>query len=141
MDNIDAMIENVMQNDIYVPQEFEQAILTAFDSKKNHSYANIIIKIISTISAFIAITAGIVFAKDISNWINNIFNPKTTSKGVIQMAESGYIQDTNMDYVTNNDTGVKISNILNSDSNNKEDQIIMLWYNACLDFPLYNDNL
>ena len=117
MDNIDAMIENVMQNDVYVPQEFEQAILTAFDSKKNHSYANIIIKIISTISAFIAITAGVVFAKDISNWINNIFNPKTTSKSVIQMAENGYIQDTNMDYVTNNDTGVKISNILMDDYN------------------------
>ena len=39
------------------------------------------------------------------------------------------------------DYDLKISNILNSDSNNKEDQIIMLWYNACLDFPLYNDNL
>ena len=38
MVNIDAMIENVMQNDIYVPQEFEQAILTAFDRKKNHIY-------------------------------------------------------------------------------------------------------
>ena len=39
------------------------------------------------------------------------------------------------------DYDLKISNILNSDSNNKENQIIMLWYNACLDFPLYNDNL
>ena len=39
------------------------------------------------------------------------------------------------------DYDLKISNILNSDSNNKEVQIIMFWYNACLDFPLYNDNL
>ena len=51
------------------------------------------------------------------------------------------------------DYDLKISNILNSDSNNKEVQIpcqtltfyhcppIILWYNACLDFPLYNDNL
>ena len=31
--------------------------------------------------------------------------------------------------------------IINFDSNNKEVQIIKLWYNVCFDFPLYNDNL
>ena len=117
MDNLDTIIENTIQNEIYVPQEFEQAILTAFTTKKNRIHSNIIIKLISAISAFIAITAGVVFAKDISKWINNIFNPETTSKGIIQMAENGYIQDTNMDFIESNDISIKIHNILMDDYN------------------------
>ena len=118
MDSIDNVIENVMQKQIYEPQEFEQAILTAFETKKHRViHSNIIIKFISLISAFIAITAGVVFAKDISKWLNNIFNPETTSKGVIQMAENGYMQNTNMNFIENNGISIKIDNILMDDYN------------------------
>ena len=118
MDSIDSVIENVMQKQIYEPQEFEQAILTAFGTKKHRViHSNIIIKFISLISAFIAITAGVVFAKDISKWLNNIFNPETTSKGVIQMAENGYMQNTDMNFIENNGISIKIDNILMDDYN------------------------
>ena len=84
MDNIDNVIENVMRKNIYEPIEFEQAILTAFETKKryNNIHSNILIKFISAIAAFLTITAGVVFAKDISNFINNIFNPTTIGKGI-----------------------------------------------------------
>ena len=118
MNNIDNLIENTIQKQIYEPEEFEQAILTAFETKKHTIiHSNIIIKFISLISAFIAITAGVVFAKDISKWINNIFNPETTSKGVIQMAEDGYIQNTDMDFIGDNGISIKIDNILMDDCN------------------------
>lgn len=118
MDSIDNVIENVMQKQIYEPIEFEKAILTAFKEKEKYkSHSNIIIKIISTIVAFITITAGVVFAKDISNFIKNIFNPKTIGKGVVEMAENGYMQNTNMDFIENNGISVKIDNILMDDYN------------------------
>lgn len=118
MNNIDNLIENVIQKPIYEPQEFEQAILTAFETKKHTIiHSNIIIKFISLISAFIAITAGVVFAKDISKWINNIFKPETTSNGIIQMAEEGYIQNTNMDFIEDNGISIKIDSILMDDYN------------------------
>ena len=118
MDNIDIMIENVMQKQIYEPQGFEQVILTVFEDRKQYKInSNIIIKIISAITAFITITIGVVFAKDISKWINNIFNPETTSKGVIQLAENGYIQNPDMDFIENNGTSIKIDNILMDDYN------------------------
>lgn len=118
MDNIDIMIENVMQKQIYEPQGFEQAILTAFEDRKQYKiHSSIIIKIISAITAFITITIGVVFAKDISKWINNIFNPETTSKGVIQLAENGYIQNPDMDFIENNGISIKIDNILMDDYN------------------------
>lgn len=118
MNNIDNLIENTIQKQIYEPQEFEQAILTAFETKKHTIiHSNIIIKFISLISAFIAITAGVVFAKDISKWINNIFKPETTSNGIIQMAEEGYIQNTNMDFIEDNGISIKIDSILMDDYN------------------------
>ena len=118
MDNIDIMIENVMQKQIYEPQGFEQVILTVFEDRKQYKInSNIIIKIISAITAFITITIGVVFAKDISKWINNIFNSETTSKGVIQLAENGYIQNPDMDFIENNGTSIKIDNILMDDYN------------------------
>lgn len=118
MNNIDNLIESTIQKQIYEPEEFEQAILTVFETKKHTIiHSNMIIKFISLISAFIAITAGVVFAKDISKWINNIFKPETTSNGIIQMAEDGYIQNTDMDFIEDNGISIKIDSILMDDYN------------------------
>lgn len=118
MDNIDNIIENVLQREIYEPYEFKQAILTAFETKrKNSIYLTILIKIISSITAFILIVMGIVFAKDISNWIYDIFNPASTGTGVIKMVENGYLYNTQMEYIENNDNFVKIDYIMMDDFN------------------------
>ena len=117
MDNIDNIIGNVVQKQIYEPVEFKQAIMTSFENENKYSVKNKIIKIIITIIAFITTSAGVVFAKDISNFIKNIFEHETIGRGVIEMAENGYIQNVNMDFIENNEVYVKVNNILMDDYN------------------------
>ena len=117
MDNIDNVIQNVMSKQIFEPIEFEQAIMTAFKNEKKYSIKSKIIKIIITIIAFITTAVGVVFAKDISNFIKNIFKDETIGKGVVKMAENGYIQNVNMDFIENNGVYIKINNILMDDYN------------------------
>lgn len=118
MSNIDSVIENVISKQIYEPIDFEQAILTAFENKKRiKTHSNIIVKIITAIIATITMATSIVFAKDISNLISNIFNPETTSRGIIKMVEEGYLQNVDMEYVECNENLVKIENIIMDDYN------------------------
>ena len=118
MNNIDNVIENVMQKPIFEPIEFEQAIMTAFEKKrKNKIYSDVITKIITAIITIITITTNIVFAKDIYDWIYNIFNSKTTSRGIIKMSEEGYLQNVDMEYVGNDVSSLKIENIVMDDYN------------------------
>lgn len=117
MDNIDNVIENVMQKQIFEPIEFEQAIMTAFEKRKEYSIKNKIIKIIVTIIAFITTAVGVVFAKDISTFIKNIFDYETVDRGVVEMAENGYVQNVNMEYIEKNGVYIKVNNILMDDYN------------------------
>lgn len=148
MDKIDNIIETVIQNKINEPIEYEQAILTAFEKKKTYNKcSNIIIKIISGITAFLTITAGIVFAKDISSWVYNIFNTTTLGKGVVEMAEKGYMQNTDMDFIESNGISVKVNNVLMDDYNLdivleiKVDENIDSIYNIKMpDLIIYDEN-
>lgn len=55
-------------------------------------------------------TTGVVFAKDIVNFITSLF---TNSTPAIDTAiENGYVQNVDMDYVYSNDIGVKIEQIV-----------------------------
>lgn len=118
MDNFDNVIKNVIQKQIYEPYELEQAILTAFNTKKQYK-ANLytLIKLASAICVCMIIITGVVFAKDISNWIYSIFNPISTGKGVINMAESGYLYNTQMEYIENNGNSIKIDYVMMDDFN------------------------
>ena len=117
MDSIDEIIKNVMQNEIAEPIEFKQAILTAFETKTNHPIYSKVIKIITAITTFIALTIGVVFAKDIYQWVYHIWNPETTSKGIIHMAEQGYLYNTEMEYIESNGSKFKIDNVIMDDYN------------------------
>lgn len=119
MDNIDIIIENTVKNKIYEPYGYEQAILTALDNKRSleiKTFLRAIIKTIITLFTGVVITLSAVFAKDIYNWIYNIFNPVSTGKGVINMAESGYLYNTNMDYLESNNNSIKVEYIMMDDS-------------------------
>lgn len=120
MNNIDNLIENTIQKQIYEPEEFEKTIQNALNSKNKigiKEYALKIIKTIMTLIASLIVTASVVFAKDISNWIYNIFNPDTTSKGIIKMAQTGYLQEVGMEYLESNGNSIKIENIIMDDYN------------------------
>lgn len=119
MDRLDDIIENVMQKPIYESCGFEQAINTAFTNEnitKKYAIKNLIKAIIALITG-ILITTSAVFAKDISNFISNIFQPQTIGMGVIEMAENGYMENTNMEFIESNGILIKVDNILMDDYN------------------------
>lgn len=119
MDNIDNVIEKIMKKQIYEPKEFEEAILMSFEANKQHKIEvkNILIKFIYMVIALITITTGVVFAKDISSWIYNIFNPSTTSRGIINMTKEGYLYNIEMEYIESDGNAIKIENIIMDDYN------------------------
>lgn len=120
MDNIDIIIENTVKNKIYEPYGYEQAILTALDNKRSlkiNTFIMAVIKTIVTLFTGVIITLSAVFAKDIYNWVYRLFNPETTSKGIIDMVEDGYIYNTEMDYIESNGVYAKIEHITMDDYN------------------------
>lgn len=73
-----------------------------------------IYKILSIILVFCMVT-GVVFAKDIVNFIKSIF--VNTSEGVERAVQNGYIDNIEMDYSESNEAEVKIDSILMDDYN------------------------
>lgn len=55
-------------------------------------------------------STGIVFAKDIENYIKEIFNNSTKSIDVA--VENGYVQNIDDDFTFNNDIGIKVDNLI-----------------------------
>lgn len=71
-------------------------------------------RVLPIILLLIMITGG-VFAKDIINFVKNMF--VDTSKGVNEAIENGYIENIDMDYISSNGTEVKVDTILMDDYN------------------------
>ncbi len=55
-------------------------------------------------------TTGIVFAKDIANFIKSIFT--NTTPAIETAVQNGYIQNVDMEYVYSNDVGVKLESLI-----------------------------
>ncbi len=72
------------------------------------------IKIVSIILVLFVVT-GVVFAKEIVQFVKHIFI--NTSDGVESAIENGYIQEVNMDYIQNNNVDIKVDYILMDDFN------------------------
>ena len=52
------------------------------------------------------LTTGVVFAKDIVNFVTSLFTNSTPA--IDTAVENGYVQNIDMDYVYSNDIGVKV---------------------------------
>lgn len=116
MDKIDNVIESVIQKKISEPYEYEQAILTAFNAKKEdrkHPTYNLI-KLVSTVCVCMVVIAGGVFAKNIVSTVKNFF---AHNEGMDRAIENGYIEKPNMNYIESNNINVKVDNILMDDNN------------------------
>lgn len=68
-----------------------------------------------SIILILSMVTGVVFAKEILEFISNIFI--NTSEGVGTAIENGYIQDVDMDYEKNNGAEVKVDYVLMDDFN------------------------
>lgn len=111
-------LKRIFKEEIEVPYHVKNKIRTVLDDKKERKNRNRLIfntiKILATVSACFIVTTGVVFAKDVYNFINNFFS---NNKGMDNAIEQGYIDMPNMEYVEFNGTEIKINKALMDDYN------------------------
>lgn len=94
-----------------IPLSTQNVIKNAFKEKeiKTRKQKNIPQTVIYIFSVFI-LTTGIVFAKDVIEIISSLFINSTDS--IDTAVENGYVQNVDMDFVYNNDIGIKVNYVL-----------------------------
>lgn len=129
--DIKKMLNDYFKNDINkeIPTSTEKAINKAFARINAVNKMRRIKRVVALIICTITITSGVVFAKEIVNFLNYIFNNSTNS--INTAANNNYIQNIEMDFVYNNDIGIKVDKVLfdNSSMNISYDYKINSEYN------------
>lgn len=118
LDDFDKMLfEHYKNQDENIPLSTENAIKNAFNDKhKSNSTVLIMFKKVAVfILAIGIITTTTVYAKDIVNFITNIF--ADNNRGIDTAIDNGYVQNVDMDYIVCNDVGVKVDYLLMDDKN------------------------
>lgn len=118
-DEIDKMLFEHFEKDTEIPESTKNTIHNAFNlparKRQNNLNINTLQKVALLLITFIVITTGIVFAKDIVNFISKIFTNST--KGIDAAVENGYVQNVDMDFVVDNDIGIKVDNLIMDENN------------------------
>ena len=124
-DEIDNSLFNYYKSEKfnYIPDVVTNGIETAMYTNKAKIFNlyDFIRQIIITILSILTLTGGVVFAKDIENFFNNLFN---NMNGVTTAINNGYITDTEMEYINSNDVNIRVDKVLMDD------------YNLCLNFNI-----
>ena len=95
------------------------------DNKKRKNSFLLIKKVAIIIFCICIGTISTVYAKDILNFISNIFNNSTF--GIDQAVKSGYVQNIDMDFLISNNIGLKVDYIL-MDSKSLDISFIYKYY-------------
>lgn len=115
-DIIDAKLYKYFEN-IEVPEKLDNIIEKSITKKKrykNKIYNQYVLKVASIFIIFV-LAGSIVFAKDIANYIIELF--AYTHQGVVRALENGYIATIDMDYIYSNEAGIKIDSIMMDEYN------------------------
>lgn len=116
IDEFDKMFYDYFKNDQEVPQRIHDAIYSAFDRRRQkRKRINILKRVAMIVISFGVMTTGIVFADDIINFITSLFTNSTD--GIESAVQNGYVQTVDMEYVYDNNIGVKVDNIVLDDTN------------------------
>lgn len=116
IDEFDKMFYDYFDNNKEVPQRIHDTIYSAFDRRRQkRKRANILKKVAMIIVTFGVMTTGIVFADDIINFITSLFTNSTD--GIESAVQNGYAQTVDMEYVYDNNIGVKVDNLVLDDTN------------------------
>lgn len=116
LDDIDKMLFSYFDNNKNIPSSTQETILNAFEiPRKPLSLVYKIQKVAIVLISFIVLTTGVVFAKDIINFITSLFT--NTTEGINKAIENGYVQNVDMDFVYDNDVGIKVDYLVMDDSN------------------------
>ncbi len=98
---------------------------------------------VATVACCMLVLTTVVFAKDIENYIKKIFNNST--EGINSAVENEYVQNEDMEFVYNNDIGIKVDNLVLDDLNlavsfeleTKREDIKSIWIEQ---YVISNDN-
>ena len=115
-DSIDMKLYQYFEN-VSIPNELDKVIEQAIPKKKQRkSYKyNQYLARVASIFVICILAGGIVFAKDIANYVTELF--AHTHQGVVKALENGYVANIDMDYAYSNDTGIKVDSIMMDDFN------------------------
>jgi len=119
-DEIDNLLFSHFKNNDDTPDLIINGINTALNIKnKKYKICLLLKRFIITITGFLTITCGVVFAKDIKIFVNdlmqNIFG--NYNDGITTAIENGYSQDIEMEYIESNNIQVKANQITLDDYN------------------------
>lgn len=118
-DEIDELLFKVFKDMPDVPESTRYTIQNAFDlptkeKKKHHIYTKLQ-KVAIFIISFTILTTGVVFAKDIINYITNLLTNST--KAIDTAIENGYVQNVNMDFIIDKDIGIRVTQLIMDNQN------------------------
>lgn len=112
-DEIDLMLFDYFNTHKEVPNSTQNMVNNIFKETKPKPKHNLYYQIkkvaILIISLGIA-TTSVVFAKDIINFIGSLFNNST--EAIDTAVENGYVQNIDMDFVYDNNIGIKAESVL-----------------------------
>lgn len=123
-EDFDKEIKKAICKKIDKPQGYSNMIKNALDNEEKNSYFKQI-NILKKFACFLLIivfATSIIFAKDISAYINYLLK-SNSDNGVQEAIDNGYIQDVNMKYIDSNGVKVKVTELLMDDYN-----LSMLFY-------------
>lgn len=113
-DKFDEKLFNYFKDNNETPMKITEGIKKCNlgkEKKKNFNFYNLRKVAVATIS-LVTVSTGIVFAKDISNFIKNVFND---NEGVNTAVESGYVYEIPNVYADSKDTQMRITEMIMDD--------------------------
>lgn len=112
---LEERLFNFFKENTDVPNYIDKAVDDAISRGKKRKQAQYKLRRIAVIIFCLAIvTTGGVFAKEIISFITSIFTNSTP--GIDSAVENGYVQNVDMDFVYDNNIGIKINNIVMDDT-------------------------
>lgn len=143
MDDLEIAITNIVTKRITEPPEYEMAIRNAFKVKRKKIKFQKIMKLVPVFCCVIIFTSGLVYAKDIKNWVTSLFINSTEAIDIA--VENGYVQNVDMDFTYDKDIGIKVDKLVLDDLNLDISYIVETQIedvkSVCLnDFSIINDN-
>lgn len=121
-DNLDKILFDAYEKNKDIPLSTQNTIDNTINdifSEKNvkhkKSFNFILKRVAILVLSLSVVTASTVFAEDIINFFTSIFT--NSNKGVDTAVENGYVQNVDMDFIEDNNLGVKVDYVLMDDHN------------------------
>ncbi len=121
-DNLDKFLFDAYEKNKDIPLSTQNIIDNTIDNlfaeknvKHKKSFNFVLKRVAVLVISLSVVTASTVFAKDIINFFTSIFT--NSNKGVDTAVENGYVQNVDMDFIEDNNLGVKVDYVLMDDHN------------------------